>query len=395
LAQARTTWSLITEPYSDTEEYLFDGSPDMPLKSARNLASRPSAVNADELFDALPDPVVVANPHGQIIQVNLSAEDFFNTPRAQLLRQDLSDIFPTASPIFGLIDQAFRTGNNVAEYGIELETRRTGQQHLMVQVAPVGVPPKQVIIQFGERSIARKIDQRNNHRQAVRSVTGMAAMLAHELRNPLLSIRGAAQLLEQQASDEDRELTQLIREETNRIKTLIDRVEVFSDSGPLETDPLNIHQVLQHVRKMAKAGFCEGIKIVEKYDPSLPDIRGNRDQLVQIFLNLLKNAAESVSERNGEIIIATAYNPTVRVTMAGQESRIHLPLQVTIQDNGSGVPDGVKAHLFDPFVTTKSGGTGLGLALVAKLVEDHGGIITFESEPGRTVFRVSLPIWKE
>lgn len=366
----------------------------MALTRVRKLATDGKLVNAEELMDALPDPIVVANQHGRIVQVNLSAEDFFNTPRISFLRMDLGDIFPTASPIFSLVSQALKTGNSIAEYGIELNTSHIAGQTVMVQVAPIGVPAEYVAIQIGERSMARKIDQRNNHRHSVRSISGMAAMLAHELRNPLLSIRGAAQLLEKQASDEDRELTQLIREETNRIKNLIDRVEVFTVAGPLESEPVNIHEVLQQVVKLAKAGFCDGIKIEEKYDPSLPDIRGNREQLVQLFLNLLKNAAEAAPTKGGEIVISTAYNPTVRVTLAGQESRIHLPLQVSVQDNGNGIPENVRPHLFDPFVTTKSGGTGLGLALVAKLVEDHGGIISYESDPGRTVFRVALPMWR-
>ncbi|MEO0393217.1 MAG: ATP-binding protein, partial [Pseudomonadota bacterium] len=190
------------------------------------------------------------------------------------------------------------------------------------------------------------------------------------------------------------ELTQLIREETNRIKGLIDQVEVFTEAGPISPEPVNIHEVLQQVRRSAQAGFCAGISIEERYDPSLPDVSGNREQLVQLFLNLIKNAAEAVPERGGEIVMTTAYNPSVRVTLAGQESRVHLPLQITVQDNGNGIPDNLRPHLFDPFVTTKSGGTGLGLALVAKLVEDHGGIITVDTEPGRTCFRVSLPIWR-
>ena len=195
----------------------------MALTRVRKLATDGKLVNAEELMDALPDPIVVANQHGRIVQVNRSAEDFFNTPRISFLRMDLGDIFPTASPIFSLVSQALKTGNSIAEYGIELNTSHIAGQTVMVQVAPIGVPAEYVAIQIGERSMARKIDQRNNHRHSVRSISGMAAMLAHELRNPLLSIRGAAQLLEKQASDEDRELTQLIREETNRIKSLIDR----------------------------------------------------------------------------------------------------------------------------------------------------------------------------
>jgi two-component system nitrogen regulation sensor histidine kinase GlnL len=220
----------------------------------------------------------------------------------------------------------------------------------------------------------------------------MAAMLAHEVKNPLSGIRGAAQLLERTVPAEDRQLTRLICDETDRICALVDRMEVFSDSRPLARGPVNIHQVLEHVRRVAQSGFARQVRFVERYDPSLPPVYGNRDQLVQVFLNLVKNAAEAVPETGGEIVLSTRFQHGIRVAVPGGDSRMDVPLEVSVQDNGPGIPEDLRPHLFDPFVTTKKNGTGLGLALVAKIVGDHGGVIDVDGQPRRTVFRVLLPM---
>ncbi len=187
-------------------------------------------------------------------------------------------------------------------------------------------------------------------------------------------------------------MTRLICDETDRICALVDRMDVFSDRRPIEREPVNIHEVLERVRKLAVSGFARHVRFIEDYDPSLPPVDGNRDLLIQVFLNLVKNAAEAVPEQGGEIAIATAYRHGVRLAVAGSESRIQLPLVVTVTDNGEGIPEDLQRHLFDPFVTTKRDGSGLGLALVAKVVGDHGGVIECESQPRRTVFRVLLPM---
>jgi len=275
---------------------------------------------------------------------------------------------------------------------VPIETPRLGAHVVTLQVAPLFEGPGDLVITLHQRSIAHKIDRQLTHRNAARSVTGMAAILAHEVKNPLSGIRGAAQLLEQSAGAGDRELTRLICDEADRIVALVDRMEAFADPRPIERGPVNIHEVLERVRRVAQSGFARHVRFVEEYDPSLPPVFGNRDLLVQVFLNLVKNAAEAAPERGGEIGLSTAYQQGVRLAVPGSGTRLHLPLVVSVTDNGDGIPEDLRAHLFDPFVTTKHNGTGLGLALVAKVVGDHGGVIEFDSQPRRTIFRVFLPM---
>jgi two-component system nitrogen regulation sensor histidine kinase GlnL len=344
------------------------------------------------ILSALADPVVLVDARNVIRYVNQAAEAFFHAGAPSLDGARLDELLPPDSPVFDLIETARGSGSTVADYGVELDTPRLGPHALTVQASPLADPPGQVILSLHERSIAAKLDRQLTHRNAARSVTAMAGLLAHEVKNPLSGIRGAAQLLEQNASDADRELTRLICDDADRIVALVDRMEAFGDTRPIERGPVNIHEVLERVRKVAQTGFAHQVRFIEAYDPSLPPVLGNRDLLVQIFLNLVKNAAEAVPQPGGEITLSTAYQHGIRLAVPGTEQRMHLPLVVSVIDNGEGIPEDLRAHLFDPFVTTKRHGTGLGLALVAKVVGDHGGVIEFDSQPRRTAFRVFLPM---
>ena len=354
-----------------------------------------AGIAAEAVLSALPDPILVLDQEDRVRLVNPAAEQFFSAGAPHLLRFRLADLVPFGSPLLALIGQVRSTGATVSEYDVNLSTPRNPRKPVDLRVTPVLESPGSVLIVLQERSIAQAMDQQISQRGAARSVTGMAAMLAHEVKNPLSGIRGAAQLLEHSASGGDRELTRLIRDETDRICALVDRMEAFSDGRPIQRGPVNIHQVLEHVRRVAQHGFGAGVRFVETYDPSLPPAHGNRDQLVQVFLNLVKNACEAAPPGNAEVVLTTAFRHGMHLAVAGHRHRLKLPLQVTVQDNGDGVPEDLRPHMFDPFVTTKPKGTGLGLALVAKLVGDHGGVIECDSRPRRTQFRVLLPIAAE
>jgi len=362
-----------------------------PLSFLRRQAA-PAAMDPASVLNSLATFVLVVDEEAIIQHVNAAAESLFESSAALLCGTALNELLPSDCPLFSLISQARDGITSLSEYGVALDSPRTGNRTMDIQVSPLADRPGSVVISLHEQSIALKIGQQLTHRNSARSVTAMAAILAHEVKNPLSGIRGAAQLLEQSCSLEDRTLTRLICDEADRIVALVDRMEVFSDKRPIERVAVNIHRVLEHVRRVAQAGFARHVRFVENYDPSLPQVFGNRDQLIQVFLNMVKNAAEAAPQEGAEIVLTTAFQHGVRLAVPGSDSRMRLPLLISVQDNGQGIPEDLRAQLFDPFVTSKATGTGLGLALVAKIIGDHGGVIEFDSQPRRTVFKVMLPM---
>ncbi|CAH1670555.1 two-component system sensor histidine kinase NtrB [Chelatococcus asaccharovorans] len=361
-------------------------------------ASTGSAPGFDQglILNALPVPILVVGQGDAILHANSAAEAFFEASLPVLRRQRLVDVLPFGSPVLALAEEARRRNASVSEYRIEIGTPRIGHERIVdIFAVPLGDEIRSVALMLQERTIAEKMDRQLTHRGAARSITALGAMLAHEIKNPLSGIRGAAQLLEGSASDEDRLLTQLICDETDRIVKIVERMELFGDERPVERGPVNIHGIFDHVKRLAQSGFARHIRFVEDYDPSLPPLLGNRDQLVQVFLNLIKNAAEAIGRDalDGEITLSTAFRPGMRLQLPGSGQRVSLPLEICVRDNGPGVPPDLVPNLFDPFVTTKASGSGLGLALVAKIIGDHGGVVECDAGVHRTTFRVLMPMY--
>lgn len=359
--------------------------------------NQPALNSALLILNAIRHPVIMVDSESRIVFANAYAEDFFRSSASLLARDPIERFVPFGSPLITLINQVRERRAPFNEYRVDISSPRLGTDRLVdLHASPIAEIPGAVVVMFQERSMADKIDRQMTHRGAARSVTGLAAMLAHEIKNPLSGIRGAAQLLETAVGDEDRALTRLIQDETDRIVSLVDRMEIFSDERPIDRHPVNIHVVLDHVKAIARNGFASRIKIVEDYDPSLPPVFANRDQLIQVFLNLVKNAAEAIgNEPSGEITLSTAFRPGMRIAVPGTRDRISLPLEFCVHDNGPGVFEDIRPILFDPFISTKQNGSGLGLALVAKIVGEHGGVIECDSTGRGTTFRILMPTWRE
>lgn len=366
--------------------------------SPRPTAPPPASIDAAAMLGALPVPTVLLDADNRFRFANHAAEQFLGLSTHQLSQLTLGQLLPADNHVFALLRQVRLLGVSISDHDVTLDSPRLHKTGIMLQATLLTEEPGAVLVTLQDTTAARALDRQMAFRGAARSVAGMAAILAHEVKNPLSGIRGAAQLLEASVSGADGELTVLIRDEADRIRALVDRMEVFGEK-PIERRAVNIHRVLEHVRRLVQTGVGHDLRITEHYDPSLPPVWGNRDQLVQVMLNLLKNAAEAIQSDpdtmrrgGGEITLTTAYQHGIRLAVPGCERRQHLPLVVTVRDNGPGIGDDIRQFLFDPFVTSKPTGSGLGLALVAKIVGDHDGLIEVDSRPGRTEFRLSLPV---
>lgn len=356
---------------------------------------------------ALPLPAVIIDASGRIAAMNDLAEPFLNMSARWAIGQPIEGepvqkrlrIVPPPGP---LLDRVRMGHDAITRSGVRFEIGDRAGGHVTrlatVHAGPVPSPEGAVMVLIAPSEGSDRLGKGLAVRQAARSAIGMAEMLAHEIKNPLAGIRGAAQLLAMNLAPEDREFSDLIVAEVRRIVALLDRVERFGDTSPPVLAPVNLHDVLDRARRSAKVGWASDIRIVSDYDPSLPPALADTDQLVQVCLNLLKNAAEALARQaaqtgrsDGTIRIRTFYDSTLRLTSGEDDPVRQLPLHIEIEDDGPGLPPAIAEHIFEPFVSGRENGTGLGLALVSKIMTDLGGWISVGSEPGRTVFRISLP----
>ncbi len=361
-------------------------------------------IDPEIILSNLPHAIFILNADNRIIHANPASELFLKTSVTLMLGQALSHYFPEDSPLFDLIDHMRMQGGQILEHDIMLDSLRTGKISTDIYLTPLWNAPDQEkysMITLQNHRVHHHLETAYSYNRSVRAVTGMSQMLLHEIKNPRSGIRGAAQIVEQGLQNtQDRQLTQLICQESDRIVSLIDRFNEFSENTSLRTEPINIHVILDHVRRLAENGFAQHIRFIDQYDPSLPDVVGDNDRLIQVLLNLIKNACESIDHTHGEIQITTSYQQGVRFRILGQgahqiREKVSLPICISIKDNGTGIPEDVRPHIFDPFVTNKPGGSGLGLALVAKIIEELGGAIDFHSLAQGTEFRLFLPLHKK
>ncbi|HCP81783.1 MAG TPA: PAS domain-containing sensor histidine kinase [Octadecabacter sp.] len=346
------------------------------------------------LWNSLPVPALLLNRDDMIAQSNPAAEAFLNLSAKVLVGASVWDKVMIDAPLEAAYARASENRTSLFVNDVDVGSGERLPMQCNIQFAPLNDPDAQsgdqMLMLFEPREMATRMNNSAKSVRAARSAIGMAEMLAHEIKNPLAGITGAAQLLSMTLSNEDREMTDLIVEESRRIVKLLEQVEQFGNLQPPNRQPVNLHDVLDRARQSASVGFGAHMMFIEDYDPSLPPTFADPDQLLQVLLNLLKNASQA-STAGGSITLHTFYEPSLRMQRK-DGSAARLPLQIEIIDDGPGLPPDIAADVFEPFISGRENGTGLGLALVSKLISDVGGWISVDSVPGRTVFRVSLPV---
>jgi two-component system, NtrC family, nitrogen regulation sensor histidine kinase GlnL len=342
------------------------------------------------IWASLPVPAFLIDDQDLIVDVNSAGEGFLNASVKAITGNPVWDQIAIDAPIEQAFERARTNGTPLFVNDIDVGSGQRAPLQCALQIAPLQGHPGTMILIITPRELAGRMTQNHSVKSAAQSAIGMAEMLAHEIKNPLAGITGAAQLLSMNLASEDLELTDLIVEESRRIVKLLEQVEQFGNLSAPDFKPVNIHDVLDRARRSAVLGFGAHMTIIEDYDPSLPMAYGDPDQLLQVILNLLKNASEAANPKGGTIRLRSYYEHSFRMRRSDGSGQ-SLPLQIEIIDDGPGLPDKIRADIFDPFVSGRENGTGLGLALVSKIISDHDGWISVTSVPGKTVFRLSLP----
>lgn len=348
-------------------------------------------ISDSTIWMSLPLAAVLIDHADNIVDLNPAAEGFFNSSAKALNGTPIWDKLAVDAPIENALGRARENSSPLFVNDVDVGTGDRKPLQCNLQIAPLSGFEGMMILMISPRELAGRLSQSQGVKSAAKSAIGMAEMLAHEIKNPLAGITGAAQLLSMNLAPEDLELTDLIVEESRRIVKLLDQVEQFGNLGPPDLSSVNLHDVLDRARRSTLLGAGAQMKIMESYDPSLPHAHADKDQLLQAILNLLKNASEAAGAQGGTIWLRTYYEHSYSLRRASGTGRA-LPLQVEIIDDGPGLPPELGDNVFDPFVSGRENGTGLGLALVSKIIADYDGWVAVDSMPGRTVFKISLPL---
>ncbi len=347
---------------------------------------------ADIVVNAIGFPLLVIDARNQLIEANSSAEAFFHSGRKTLLDQSVDDLFPPSSSVSNMISKARTTAASVNDQGIELSSDVLGNRLINLHVSPLAERPGCVVILIQERALAERLRGQDQFRGSSRRMSSFAALLAHEIKTPMSGIRGAAELITRADQREKQlQMAELIISESDRVTELVNRMETLAAGNTINRKRINIHEIIDHCLHLAEQSFGLGFRFEKLYDPSLPDTYGDRELLIQALINLIKNACEA-SDNNKKITIKTIYNLGSRLTISNSNSDHLSMLGVVVINQGKGIAEAIKSRLFDPFVTAKADGTGLGLALVASIVTDHGGSVDVSDTAGQTAFQINLPI---
>ena len=347
------------------------------------------SLNFAQLLNNIPSAILLIDKDYNVSFINYAAEVLLGESAKTILNNNLQTFLASDNQLFSLIDQVNKQRYNATQFDITIND--FNKRNFIVDVEAGMYDIDHIILCFHKRAIAEQIDRSIVYKN-IHSVSGLSSLMAHEIKNPLSGIKGAAQLLNDVVDGEDKDLTSLIIDEVDRIGELVNRVNSISDNNIVKRASVNIHDVLQRVNKIAKNSFAANCKIIELYDPSLPDIYGDINALIQVFLNLVKNAAEA--KPDGQITIQTGYRHGFNIKVSGSNNKLKLPIYVHVIDDGPGIPDSIKNHLFEPFVSSKHRGSGLGLSIVSSIIEEHGGIIEVNSYKN-TIFTVLFPQYED
>ncbi len=350
------------------------------------------------IWSALPIPGFLVNVANLVDEMNPAAEAFLNTGKKACSGKRIDGCLAVDMDLNAALERA-RIGQSVLfQHDVSLTHApiRASARPVWcdIQIAPLGDGAGTMLLLLHPRHIKGRLGRALKAGSAAKTAIGLADMLAHEIKNPLAGISGAAQLLAMSLGRQDREMTDLILQETRRIVDLLKQVEQFGDLRRPDLRPVNIHDLLERARKSAMLGVAAKMRFCDQYDPSLPQTLADGGQLMQVFTNLFANAAEAAGQNGGVITIRSYFEPGLRLRLERPEQPWEqaVPLQVEISDDGPGIAAEILHHVFDPFITTRENGTGLGLALVSKIIAEHNGTIIVTSRPGLTSFRISLPI---
>jgi two-component system nitrogen regulation sensor histidine kinase GlnL len=350
--------------------------------------------SAQTLWSSLPVPAILLDEEDRAIGINPAAEGFLNISSRALMGRGIFDRLAIDAPLEEVFERVRADQATLSINDVDVGTGDRAPVVCNIQAAPLADRPEAILLLILPREFAERFGRGQGIKSSARSAIGMAEMLAHEIKNPLAGITGAAQLLSMSISAEDAELTDLIVAESRRIVKLLEQVEQFGNLRPPELRRVNVHDLLDRARRSAQLGFARQMTILEDYDPSLPPTLCDADQLLQVLSNLLRNASEAAGAKGGMIRLKTYYDRGLRLRRSDGGGTV-LPLQVEVTDDGPGIPPDMVGDIFAPFVSGRENGTGLGLALVSKIIAAHDGWITVDSQPGRTTFRLSLPLATE